>query len=77
MPIYTQIIGQQECIGDSLVKINNNFSNVEAAVVTLSSISFRADRAATVTSRTLPTTTTRVLSVFNGSTCIGYIPIFF
>jgi hypothetical protein len=72
----TQIIQQQECIGDSLVKINNNFGNLDRDVASLSSISFRANNVTTVASRSIPTTTTRVLSVYNGPTYVGYIPLF-
>jgi hypothetical protein len=32
---YTSIIYEQECIGDSLVKINNNFNNINSAVCNL------------------------------------------
>ena len=32
---YTSIIYEQECIGDSLVKINNNFNNINNAVCEL------------------------------------------
>jgi len=34
---YTSIIYEQECIGDSLVKINNNFNNLNGAVCDLES----------------------------------------
>ena len=73
MPI--QVIQSQEYIGDSLTKINNNFVTLDTNLAALSSISFRADRATTVTT-TLPTTTTKVLSVYNGSTYVGYVPLY-
>jgi hypothetical protein len=34
---YTQQISEEECIGDSLDKINNNFSSLDATCATLSS----------------------------------------
>jgi len=74
MPI--QVIQSQEYIGDSLTKINNNFVTLDTNLAALSSISFRADNATTVTTRTLPTTTTKVLSVYNGSTYVGYVPLY-
>ena len=33
---YTQLIDSSECVGDSLVKINNNFANLNAALCTSS-----------------------------------------
>jgi len=33
---YTQNISENECMGDSLSKINNNFTNLDTGVTTLS-----------------------------------------
>lgn len=37
---YTQIISEEECIGDSLVTINNNYSSLDTAITTLSTSMF-------------------------------------
>jgi hypothetical protein len=39
---YTQIILEEECIGDSLTTINNNYSSLDTAITTLSTSMFHA-----------------------------------